>query len=230
MARNAEKRMLLLRFLKEAVYSNKNILMDVIRVHDSGNFYRFMVKAEREGIIKKHTVNMLAGKVPLWGITQDGIAEVLDAGDLFSARFQPSKITESGLQQKLFVQKAVIGFQKQGFDKWISAERAKGMKAFEVKHRPDGVLLKPEMAVALECERTLKTKEHYHEAMKSYLVARKEDKWKYVFYVVPNEQKKRGLMRIFDHTKFLMFNGKPITIEPQHRNVFKFFTLDELIK
>lgn len=230
MARNAEKRTLLLRFLKEAVFSDKATLMDVIGVHDSGNFYRFMVKAERAGIIRKHTFEMIGGKVPVWGITQDGIAEVLDSGEPFPNRFEPSKITEWGLLQKLFVQKAVIGFQRQGFDRWISAERAKGMKAFEVKHRPDGILLKPEQTVALEAERTIKTKAHYQEAMKSYLIARKEGKWEQVFYVLPDEKKKRALIRIFDSIGFLMFNGTPVHLEPQHRAVFRFYTLDETIK
>lgn len=230
MARNAEKRTLLLRFLKEAVCSDKATLMDVIGVHDSGNFYRFMVKAERAGIIRKHTFEMIGGKVPVWGITQDGIAEVLDAGEPFPNRFEPSKITEWGLLQKLFVQKAVIGFQRQGFDRWISAERAKGMKAFDVKHRPDGILLKAEQTVALEAERTLKTKAHYQEAMKSYLVARKEGKWEQVFYVLPDEKKKQALINMFDSIKFLMFNGKPVTLEPPHREAFRFYTLADLIK
>jgi hypothetical protein len=66
--------------------------------------------------------------------------------------------------------------------------------------------------------------------MKSYLVARKEGKWEQVFYVLPDEKKKQALINMFDSIKFLMFNGKAVTLEPPHREAFRFYTLASLIK
>ena len=88
------------------------------------------------------------------------------------------------------------------------------MGLFKVKHRPDGVITLPNgQRVAIETERNLKTKARYQEIMKSHLLARTNEDWFLVYYIVPDEQKKLALMKLFDSITFLTFNGRPMTLE-----------------
>jgi hypothetical protein len=126
-------------------------------------------------------------------------------------------------------QKVRLVLESQGATGWINGDRKHFLTEFNVKHRPDGVItLANGNRVAIETERNLKTPRRYQEIMKSHLVARKAEKWQHVYYVLPDEQKKMALTKIFDGIAFLNFGGRPIAIEQQHRDVFRFFTLDEL--
>jgi hypothetical protein len=49
-----------------------------------------------------------------------------------------------------------------------------------------------------------------------------------VFYILPDEQKKRALMLLFDTIKQVIENSQSVTLEAKHRNVFRFYTVDEL--
>ncbi len=82
--------------------------------------------------------------------------------------------------------------------------------------------------IAIETERRLKTKARYQSIMASHLIARTERHWIYVFYVVPDEQKKRALRVLFDSISHVIVKGQHITLEEKHRNVFRIHTLDEL--
>ena len=58
--------------------------------------------------------------------------------------------------------------------------------------------------------------------------ARTRKDWIYVFYIVPDPQKKRGLERLFDSIRHVIVNHQHIPLETRHRNVFRIYTLDEL--
>lgn len=230
-ARHAEKAGAMLRFLKDDTYSDKATLMSVTGIKDSRNFYRFMEKFVRLGFIQKHVFDAPGGTISLWGITQDGIGEVFEQGEEFPNKFEPSKITGWGLQHHLFAQQIRLIFESEGATQWINGDRKNFLSQFDVKHRPDAVItLANGTRVAIEAERRLKTKVRYQEIMKSHLVARKADKWQRVYYILPDEQRKSGLIALFDSIKFLTFSGRPISIEKVHRDVFRFFTLADLIK
>lgn len=100
-----------------------------------------------------------------------------------------------------------------------------------MKHRPDGLITLPDgRVIAIETERQLKTKARYQSIMASHLLARTQSHWFYVFYVVPDEQKKQALTLIFDSVPHVIVNNQHVTLEEKHRHVFRFYTLDELKK
>lgn len=228
--RYKEKVLSMLNFLKEETYSDKSTLMKVIGINDGGNFYRFMEKFTGMEIIQKHVFDAPGGKIALWGITMDGIAMVIQPDDtVFPSRFEPSKLTGWSMQHHLLNQKIRLILESKGARDWINGDRKNFMAQFDVKHRPDGVItLANGQRIAIETERNLKTKARYQEIMKSHLVAKKAEKWQYVYYVLPDEQKKLALMKLFDSITFLTFSGRPITLEQGHREVFRFFTVEEL--
>ncbi|WP_258235648.1 VirB3 family type IV secretion system protein [Dickeya zeae] len=52
--------------------------------------------------------------------------------------------------------------------------------------------------------------------------------WMYVFYIVPDPQKKRALELLFASIKHVIVSHQPIPLEVRHRNVFRIYTLAEL--
>jgi len=169
-------------------------------------------------------------KISLWGITSDGLAVVLTPNDaLFPPRFEPSKITGWTLEHHLDNQTARIILEQKGASGWINGDRTTFLSCYQVSHRPDGLITLPDgNVIAIETERRLKTRARYQSIIASHLLARTRKDWIYVFYIVPDPQKKRGLERLFDSIRHVVVNHQHIPLETRHRNVFRIYTLDEL--
>lgn len=228
--RRNEKIVKLLNFLKEETYSDLPTLQSLFNYKAHPPMSRLLSSVVDLGLIQKHIFNAPGGKVSLWGITMDGIAMVILPGDtVFPSRFEPSKITGWSMQHHILNQQIRLILEAKGARDWINGDRKNFLTQFDVKHRPDGVItLANGQRIAIETERNLKTKARYQEIMKSHLVAKKAEKWQHVYYVLPDDQKKLALMKLFNSITFLTFSGRPITLEQGHRDAFQFFTISEL--
>lgn len=125
------------------------------------------------------------------GITSDGLAVVLTPDDkIFPPRFEPSKITGWTLEHHLDNQAARLILEKKGASGWINGDRATFLSQYQVKHRPDGLIILPgSTVIAIETERRLKTRARYQSIIASHLLARTRKLWIHVFYVIPDPQK-----------------------------------------
>ncbi|EMH5720800.1 MULTISPECIES: MobC family replication-relaxation protein [Enterobacterales] len=228
--RNREKIKQLLNFLKEETYSDFKTLMLLFGFRDHKSLYSLLAKTERMGLIQKHALESRTMKISLWGITSDGLAMVLTPNDkIFPARFEPSKITGWTLEHHLDNQAARLILEKKGASGWINGDRATFISQYQVKHRPDGLLTLPDgKVIAIETERRLKTRARYQSIMASHLLARTRKQWIYVFYVVPDPQKKRALELLFDSIRHVIINHQHVPLEERHRLVFRIYTVDEL--
>lgn len=228
--RNNEKIKQLLNFLKEETYCDFKTLMLLFGFRDHKSLYSLLAKTERMGLIQKHVLESRTMKISLWGITSDGLAVVLTTDDkIFPARFEPSKITGWTLEHHLDNQTARIILEQKGASGWINGDRTTFLNRYQTSHRPDGLITLPGgIVIAIETERRLKTKARYQSIIASHLLARTRKDWIYVFYIVPDPQKKRGLERLFESIRHVIVNHQHIPLETRHRNVFRIYTLDEL--
>lgn len=228
-ARHREKTLLLLMFLKEETYSNFATLQKLLNISAHQPLYRLLAKVIKQGLVQQRIFDYGGGKITLWGITQQGIAVVLQPNEPFPNAFEPSKLSGWSLQHHLLNQKVRLILESKGATHWLHGDRKHFLSLFKVKHRPDGVATLPNgQRFAVETERRLKTRVRYQEIMKSHLLARTNEDWFFVYYIVPDDQMKLALMALFNSITFLTFNGKPMTLETKHRNIFKFYTVDEL--
>ena len=228
--RNREKIKQLLNFLKEETYSDFKTLMLLFGFRDHKSLYSLLAKTEKMGLIQKHVLESRTMKISLWGITSDGLAVVLTPDDkIFPARFEPFRITGWTLEHHLDNQAARLILEKKGASGWINGDRTTFISQYQVKHRPDGLLTLPDgNVIAIETERRLKTRARYQSIMASHLLARTRKQWIYVFYVVPDPQKKRALELLFDSIRHVIINHQHVPLEERHRRVFRIYTLDEL--
>lgn len=228
--RNHEKIRILLNFLKEETYSDFQTLQMLFGFKHHKSLYDLLDKVTKMGLIQKHILESRASKIALWGITNDGIAVVLSPEDsVMPSRFEPYRITGWSLDHHLDNQLVRLTLEKKGATSWINGDRSTFLSQFNVKHRPDGLISLPDgRVIAVETERRLKTKARYQSIMASHLVAISEKHWRYVFYVTPDEQKKRALNVIFNSISSVIVKNQHVTLEAKYRDVFRIYTTEEL--
>lgn len=228
--RHREKIHRLLNFLKEETYSDFKTLMVLFGFRDHKSLYALLSKVEGMRLIQKHVLVSRTMKISLWGITSNGLAVVLTPGDeLFPTRFEPSKITGWSLEHHLDNQMARIILEQKGASGWVNGDRTTFLNRYQVSHRPDGLITLPDgTVIAIETERHLKTKARYQSIIASHLLARTRKDWIYVFYIMPDSQKKRAIELLFGSIKHVIVNRQHIPLELRHRQVFHIYTLDEL--
>ena len=229
-ARSTEKIRVLLNFLKEETYSDFQIIKLLFDFKSDRPLYRLLEKVEQMGLIQKHVHESRASRISLWGITTDGLAVILTADDnIMPARFEPYRLTGWSLDHHLDNQLVRLTLEKNGATGWINGDRSTFLSQYSVKHRPDGLISLPDgRLIAVETERRIKTKARYQSIMASHLLAISDKKWRYAFYVAPDEAKKRALKIIFDSIASVIVKNQHVQLEAKHRDVFRFYTLDEL--
>ncbi|RJL45398.1 MobC family replication-relaxation protein [Pectobacterium carotovorum] len=229
-ARSHEKIRVLLNFLKEETYSDFKTLMLLFDYKNHKPLYLLLAKAIDMGFIQKQTFCTRMEKISLWGITNDGLAAVVTPDDDgFPARFEPAKITGWTLEHHLDNQLARLILEKKGAYGWVSGACSTYRSRYQVKHRPDGVLTLPNGTfIAIETERRLKTKARYQSIITHHLLARTQKLWMYVFYIVPDPQKKLALELLLNSVKHAIVNHQRIRLEAKHRHVFRVYTFEEL--
>ncbi|UPT57087.1 MobC family replication-relaxation protein [Dickeya zeae] len=228
--RHCEKIRILLNFLKEETYSDFKTLMLLFDYKNHKPLYLLLAKAIDMGFIQKQTFCTRMEKISLWGITNDGLAVVITPDDEgFPARFEPSKVTGWMLEQHLDNQLARLILEKKGAYGWVSGACATFRSRYQVYHRPDGLITLPDgTVIAVETERRLKTKARYQTIITNHLLARTQQHWMYVFYIVPNPQMKRAIGLLFNSVKYAIVNRQHIRLETKHRHVFRVYTFEEL--
>ncbi|KFX06203.1 molybdopterin-guanine dinucleotide biosynthesis protein MobC [Pectobacterium betavasculorum] len=228
--RHCEKIQILLNFLKEETYSDFKTLMLLFDYKNHKPLYLLLAKAIDMGFIQKQTFCTRMEKISLWGITNDGLSVVVTPHeDGFPARFEPSKVTGWTLIQRLDRQLTRLLLEKKGAYGWISGANSTFRSRYEVYHRPAGVITLPDgTVIAVETERHLKTKARYQAIITNHLLARTQKRWMYVFYIVPDPQKKRAIELLFNNIKHVIVNHQRILLEAKQRNVFRVYTVDEL--
>ncbi|WP_409311341.1 MobC family replication-relaxation protein [Pectobacterium sp. B1J-3] len=228
--RHCEKIQILINFLKEETYSDFKTLMLLFDYKNHKPLYLLLAKAIDMGFIQKQTFCTRMEKISLWGITNDGLATVVTPDDEgFPARFEPAKVTSWTLEHHLDNQLARLILEKKGAYGWLHGDRPTFRSHYRTTHRPDGVITLPNgTVIAIETERRLKTKARYQTIITNHLLARTQKHWMYVFYVVPDPQKKLALELLLNSVRHAIVNHQRIPLEAKHRHVFRVYTVEEL--
>ncbi|HAU5635951.1 MobC family replication-relaxation protein [Citrobacter amalonaticus] len=230
----ADARMLtLLNFLKDETWSDFSTLRRKLGFSDSAHspLYKLLNKAIQDGLIIKHVIPETTRKTALWGITMQGLSRVVTQDDpVFPAYFEPGKLSYQTLHHHLFNQRIRLALEDKGGNNWCNGDR----KAFAVRfpgvrHRPDGVItLSNGAIVAVEAERTLKTRARYINIISSHLSAIDAGYWHYAVYATPNETTRKSLKRLFDGIRTVERKNIPVPFSGRNRERFLLRTVDEL--
>lgn len=219
-ARQADKKVRLLRFLREELWSTSEILGEVMGLHSRQGAWKTLKQYEAEEILRCYESKVLGGKVSLWGITAHGQALAFDPTSETPSRyyFEPSKVSEITLRHSLDVQRLRISAEANGWTGWRNGQTlgtvGKGM------NRPDAIAFDPiGLRVALECERTIKTPKRYCVILASYLQALKRGEFSRVVWICPTPDLAVRLEKIICGIQSVVVNGQRVSIDPTRHHV-----------
>lgn len=223
----------LLSFLKEETFSDFHTLKKVVGYKGRHNhaMYNLLNKAVALGFLSKHEYPVLTGKKALWGITMPGLARVVNADDpVFPAYFEPGKLRHRTLEHRLLNQRIRLALEEKGGTGWLNGDRGAFMARYPgVRHRPDGIItLSSGAIVAVETERSLKTRARYINIINSHLAASDAGRWHYAMYVMPDDKTRVSLSRLFDSIRTVIRNNVPVPFDAKNREMFLFRTIAEL--
>ncbi len=229
----ANRMLLLLNFLKEETYSDLRTLKRAVRYKSKSHqpIYELLNKAVFMGFIIKYEYPVLTGKKSLWGITMQGLAMVVMPDDeVFPGYFEPGKLKYWSLEHRLLNQRVRLTLEEKGASHWINGDRGEFMARYPgTKHRPDGIITMDNGAIiAVETERSMKTRARYINIINSHLSASDAGHWHYAMYVMPDEQSKMSLIKLFDGIKTVIRKNVPVPFDAKNREMFLFRTIDEL--
>ncbi|MEQ5052854.1 MobC family replication-relaxation protein [Klebsiella michiganensis] len=223
----------LLNFLKEETFSDFPTLKKVVGYKGRHNhaMYNLLNKAVTLGLLSKHEYPVLTGKKALWGITMQGLARVVNADDpVFPAYFEPGKLRHWTLEHRLLNQRVRLALEEKGGTGWLNGDRGAFMARYPgVRHRPDGIItLSSGAIVAVETERSMKTRARYISIINSHLAASDARRWHYAMYVMPDDKTRESLGRLFDSIRTVMRNSIPVPFDAKNREMFLLRTIAEL--
>jgi hypothetical protein len=220
-----QRRILL--FLHHEKYSTARILQQIIGLETRSGVCRVLNRMERENLIKRHQYTY---SIILWGITPNGLHEAIDGRERITdwTYFEPSKISFTTLEHQLDIQR----FHALCFQRNIKFQlgRTIGSRSNADKI-PDAIIYTAKRTIAIEIERSIKTKRRYREIIYNYLKAVKRGDYNRILYVAPTPAKCRQVRNVFFSVKKIMMkiNGvnKPLTLNPDyHLRFFEFVALE----
>lgn len=190
-ARQEAKKLAVLRFLSQAIYSTPEILGRVMGLNTSAGWYRSLHQLEREDLIQRAKVDLdmpgRGGKYPLWGITShgQGMAHALCGTPISSRYFRPTEVSSSTLLHFLGLQKLQIQAERAGWTEWTYSDLG---VFYGPKNRPDAVARSAKgYLIAIEYERRLKNPKRYPEIIAAHLAAIRAGKVTGAMWVSPGE-------------------------------------------
>lgn len=222
--------MLALDFLSDEVYTNRQILKEVTGITSNQGIGHFIKRLEKLGFAK--AINLPSVEEPnktykIIGITSQGMAEC----DHIDRRgFELSKLKHSQLLHKFLCQKihlkAIADNNEFISGRWLTDEWFGGKNT----KRPDAIIITLDnQKLAIEAERTIKSKYRYEQIIVQYLKMIKSGSIHKIVYVMPDDNKLRMVKKAMKSIKSVT-----ITTDGQKRNfplndsVWKWFYFEKI--
>lgn len=216
MARNEEKRALVLRFLREEYCAPTEIIAGMLGIAATQPVWRFLTKMTENGFLRHHNFIVAGRSVRFWGLTPHGVAFSFadDEPPEDVGAFQPSAVAVSTLAHRLDIQRTRLSMEARGATNWRYAGtlKSKGIK------QPDALANVDGKTVAFEIERTVKSLRRYKEIVSDYLFNRKAHGIDEIWYICPDA---RVLLRVEK-----AITGVEEIVHPVTREARKTVTLD----
>ena len=218
----------ILRFLRDETWTVLDVIWSLTGTKLKKTAKATLDQMIGEGLIATADLEVAYSRaLPVYGITQTGLALAFDEGEEFvqMPTFSIAKIAASTSIHKIDLQFARLSASENGFE-WHLGERLglrqKGQKV------PDAIANKTGFGtVAIELERTPKTQRRYSEIIRQHLIAAKSNGWREIVYLMPSDALKGGVKRIFDSVQSFKHKGQEVVISSEMREKFVFLTYEE---
>ncbi|MFZ2972652.1 MAG: hypothetical protein WA049_08440 [Ferribacterium limneticum] len=233
--RAEEKRRLILRFLRDEIWTNTEVAAELCGIGYAGA-HSVLKSMQKLGLTTSSECFIPSArgsvKTVLHGITSQGMAYAwdLDEEPERSSPWEPSKTNPLFVPHQIATQKTRIKAEQLGWQHW---KPARSLMRIGLPKVPDGVALSPDgQYVAIEVEREIKTDKRYEAVVGAYIAHIKTDqRWARVDYLCPDGNFAARLARIFGRLSQLRLEGKAGqetktgALTQAHLDRFRFYTL-----
>lgn len=225
LARQLEKECVVLRFLREELYSTSHLLGALLGFRSRQAIWKTLTQLEARGLIKQHTFSALGGPFSVWGITAHGQAHAFNPSTETVSRsyFEPSRVSEITIRHALDLQVLRIRAEANGWKEWRNGDRI-GVVSKDGK-RPDAIACDADgKVVAIECERTFKTLKRYEAVLSSCLRAIKNEEYQRVIWACPTLDQAVRLKSIITKIEIVVVAGQRYKVDPARHHKLIAFT------
>lgn len=227
--RSAAKQRAVLRWLRDETWSTPQVLGKVMGMHARPSAYKALSLLEKNGLLSS-TELQIAGKVTqrVFGITAHGLALAYEPDEPYVQRptFEPSKLRLTTFQHEIDIQLLRQKAEESGWHEWVPGTRL-GASQYGEK-RPDAVAIDSQnKVVAIEVERTIKTKKRYEVLLSQYLQLAAKGRIHRVVWLCPSLDLALRLRRIITSITAVPVQGQRIPLEPRHYSLLEFNCYNE---
>lgn len=176
--------------------------------------YKTLNQLEIKGILQSHLIQELNLKI--WGITAQGQFIAWD-NEVIQQRsaFQPSKINALFVKHHLDLQVIMLNATKAGYTQWVNGK----LLPKAIQQRPDAIVRDISgNQLAVEYERTVKSRKRYEVIFSKYLQAIKRGEFCSAQYVCPDENFAARLSNVFASIASVPVAGQRVTLTDKHRS------------
>lgn len=223
-----EKQKMVLRFLRQHIWSNQTVLQKVLQFKSRQATHRTLCMIESNGFIRRHTFAALGGNITIWGITNQGqsVAFDLSSEEIIPISFDPKRVSEQTIRHQLDLQILRLKAEENGWKFWQDGDRIKINKS---QKRPDAITQNSNgKIIAVECERSYKSLKRYEQILISYLMLIKNGSVNEAVWVCPTEEMAKRLEKIFKSIRAVRINGEKVQIDPErHHSHLHFCNYEE---
>jgi hypothetical protein len=207
--RASTKKRIILEFLRDETWTSPQVVARLINL-SIGSAYKILNRLKNEQLIISHHVKDL--NLVIWGITTHGLMESWNDSDFETEDrpyFQPSRVKPVMMRHHIMLQQARLQAEVKHWSNW----KPGNLLAKGIAKRPDAIAVSSiGQNIAIELERTIKTKKRYEAIISLYLQAIKRKKYDEVHYVVPDKKFATSLKRLFGLITHVPVSGERIAI------------------
>ena len=219
----------ILQFLYLETWTHIDTLVDLIDKLGRDEIHDVLKELADAQLVRCSEISFLGDSVnEIWGISKHGITRVQEFFGYGESRpvFNKSFVNPTSLLHQMDIQRLRIAAERNGWKNWRKSRR--GAIAKKGENHPDAIAVRPDgVKVAIEVERTIKSKGRYPDILAAHLHSRKLGYWDEIFYFCPDAKVKRRLERIFSEIQEVKYFGNSVKISDEHRAPFRFYAYDD---
>ncbi|MDE0308503.1 MAG: TraM recognition domain-containing protein [Acidiferrobacterales bacterium] len=216
----------LLRFLFEETWTHIDIIRDLLGDGAQEQWMELLAALAEGKSIRCHELRIGSSSTgDYWGITRKGVDEYQLISGVTADRpiFVKKMLNPKSVLHRLDLQRLRLVAERAGWSQW-QMQRPAGLLQKSGIYPDATVRDRSGARVAIEVERSVKTKSDYRKILLGHLLARRARRWDWVCYLSPDRSMAKRLERIFTDIEEVDYEGSRIEIGEDHRAVFQFFS------
>lgn len=219
--RIVQKRQLLLSWLVDFTWTTPAIAGKVMGLSTRAGINKTLNQFESVGLIKSSSLQLGNSKnFRVVGITPNGLLWCDSESNAFTKPcFDAGRVALSTINHRLDIQRCRLKASNHNKLTWL----AENNMPKDLSYRPDAIIQSESRIVALELERTAKTRKRYQQIIVQHLRQIKQGHYSQVHYVSTIDGFSERLQRLFFSISTVNFKGQHVFFTDDLKNRFEFY-------